>query len=380
MATTKIVLVGEGSAEPTSGFRLVQEYFKDENVTFYFGVRRSQEGLDQLNAANSRAVANFPGRGMKTLNCPVSICNLSTFAVHQAIASNRLTPDAVLIVATPPDTNGIRSVGTANGPISTALNSAKLVFVEEYPDLQIAKGAPTIRPEQVVKVIPHQPAAFTALSRRPDEADYTIAKHIALLIPNGAAVQMGVGGIIDALSEVLCDKRNLKSISGAIGSAVRRLDEQGNLDPNHNIYGSALVGDDDLINWATDHPKVNLLGSNEIHNPKWISKTPQFHSINVGISVDLAGNINAESVGERKISGKGGSPNFSKGAHFSSNGLSIFALRTDKGTTLVDHISKPTVQGQFVDCLVTEQGSVILKGKTPEERANLIKSIFINQP
>lgn len=376
MTSTKIVLVGEGSAEPTSGFRLVQDYFKDENISFYFGVRRSTEGLEQLATANTTVVANFPGRGMKTLTCPVSVCNLSSFAVHRAIMTKRLIPDAVLVVASPPDANGVRSVGTANGPIAEALKNAKMIFIEEYPDLQIAKGAPTIQPEQVTQVIPHQPAAFAALSRTPDKADYVIAKHIAALIPNGATIQMGVGGIIDALSEVLCDKRDLKSISGALGTAVRRLEEQGNLDPDHKIYGSALVGDEDLIKWAATHENVELLGSQKIHNPKWLSKRPFFHSINIGISVDLAGNINAENIGERQISGKGGSPNFSKGAHFSQNGLSIFALRTDKGTTLVEHISKPTVHGQFVDCLITEKGSVILKGKSAADRARLIKSIF----
>ena len=73
---------------------------------------------------------------------------------------------------------------------------------------------------------------------------------------------------------------------------------------------------------------------------------------------------------------KAAPPTLAKGAHLSEKGLSIFALRTDKGAALVDHIKKPTVHAKFVDCLVTEKGVAILKGKNTAERAHLIKSIF----
>ena len=376
MNSTKIILVGEGTAEPTTGFQLARNFFPNDNVTFYFGVRRTTEGLEQLDMPDTQVVANFPGRGMRDITCPVSVCSLSSYAVHRAIISGRLKPDAVLVVATPPDDNGIRSIGTANGPIAAALKKAPVIFIEEFSELKVIPGAPTIPDDREIQVISHKPAAFTALSRRPDEADIIIARHIASLIPDGAAIQLGVGGIIEALSQTLVNKKNLISISGAIGSAIRQLDEQGSLNPHHKIYGSSLVGDDELIQWAEIHPHVELLPSDKIHNPRWLAQTPHFYSINIAISADLGGNINAETIAGRHISGKGGSPSFSKGAHLSQNGLSIFALRTDKGNTLVDHIEKPTVHAQFVDCLVTEKGVAILKGKSSEERATLIKSIF----
>ena len=206
MKTVKTILVGEGTAEPTTGFHLARQYFKDDEVVFYFGVRRSSQGLDQLDRPSTRVVANFPGRGMRGISCPVSNCPLSSYAVHRAIATGRFKPDAALVVATPPDANGARSIGTANGPIATALKNTPLIFVEEYPGLNVVAGAPIIPADSKVLVIPHKPAAFTSLSRPPEQADFLIAEHISSLIPDHATIQLGVGGIIDALSQTLAGK------------------------------------------------------------------------------------------------------------------------------------------------------------------------------
>lgn len=378
MKNTKNIFVGEGTYEPTTGFQLARDYFRGHELTFYFGVRRSAEGLEQLNKAGTHIVANFPGRGMKGLDCPLSVCNLSTYAVNQAIRTGRVQPDAALVVASPPDAMGRRSVGTANGPVAAALEKAPVIFVEEYPEIQIVKGAPFIPADKEIHVISHRAPAYSALSRAPEATDYAIAKNIASLIPDGAAVQLGVGGIIEALADSLSSKKHLRSISGAIGSAIKRLDDHSNLNPEHPIYGSAIVGDDELIRWAATHHQVELLPSDKIHKPNWIASHEPFFSINIGISVDHCGNINAEQIGEKKISGKGGSPNFSKGAHMSKEGMSIFALRSDKGVGLVEKISKPTVQARYVDCIVTEKGIAVLKEKNELERKQLLEQLFLN--
>jgi acyl-CoA hydrolase len=371
------IFVGEGTAEPTTGFTYCRELFQPDPVQFYFGVRRTSEGLQQLENEGIGITANFPGRGMAALSTPLDICNLSTYSVSRVIETGRLQPDAVLLVATPPDSNGVRTVGTANGPIQAAIDQAPLIIVEEYPELPVVAGAATIPADKPVQVIPHQPAEFAALSRAPADIDIACADHIAQLIPDGSAIQLGVGGIIEALAERLTSKKMLRSVSGAVGSAVRKLYKSGCLAPNSEILGSAIVGDDELIHWASDTPRVRLLPSHLIHNPRWIAQIPNFHSVNVALSVDRKGNVNAESIGDRKVSGKGGSPNFSQGAHCSEGGLSIFAFRTDKSNPLVDTIEKPTVRWNHVDCLATEKGTIILKGKNESERAALIESLFL---
>lgn len=369
------VLVGEGTAEPTTGFSYVEQLFAPHPVIFYFGVRRTTDGLDTLQGEHTRAVANFPGRGMAGLSVPVTPCNLSTFAVSRAIATGRLQPDAVLIVATPPDASGNRSAGTANGPIQAAIDRAPLIIVEEHPDLPVIRGAATIPAGKKTLVIGHREAAFAALTRPPAALDFTCAEHIAPLIPHGAALQLGVGGIIDALSQTLAQHRQLRSISGAIGGSVRTLWEQNCLNPAADILGSAIVGDDALVQWAASNPNVGLLPSAQIHNPAWISRIDQFHSVNVGLTIDREGNINAESIGSRMISGRGGSPNFSKGASLSPGGKSIVAIRTDRGGALVEKIRRPTIPALYVDFLVTERGAAELRGKTIAERRRLIEQL-----
>ncbi|MEZ5481585.1 MAG: hypothetical protein R3E73_05225 [Porticoccaceae bacterium] len=139
---TKRILVGEGSAEPTVGFDFARQMFSPDSVEFFFGVRRSSEGLNQLNTPGVSVVANFPGRGMKGLTTPPQNCNLSAFRISRVLDSGRLQADALLVVATPPNAKGERSLGTANGPLQSAIDNAPLIIVEEWEELLLFPARP----------------------------------------------------------------------------------------------------------------------------------------------------------------------------------------------------------------------------------------------
>jgi acyl-CoA hydrolase len=374
--TIKRILVGEGSAEPTVGFSTVLQKFSPDPVEFFFGVRRSPEGLKELNRGDISVVANFPGRGMKELNHPPRPCQLSAYGITRMLDRQKLRPDALLCVATPPDHQGIRSLGTANGPLQCAIDHAPLIIVEEWADLPVIPGAATIPADKPVEIISHMPAAFAPLSRPASKEDYACAAHIASLIPDNIPLQIGVGGIIEALADCLKPRRGLRVITGAVGSTVKTLHEQGCLAPDADILGTAMVGDDDIMQWAVNTPNLRLMSSREIHNPQWLASMPGFHSINIALSVDLQGNVNAESVGSKLVSGKGGSPNFAEGASLSEGGHAIVALRADRDNSLVKKIPRPTIPGHQVSYLVTENGVADLRGKSATERAEVIQNLF----
>jgi acetyl-CoA hydrolase len=376
MMSPRKVLVGEGSAEPTSGFGQIIEYFKNDRIEFYFGVRRSPEGLEALNTPEIGVVANFPGRGMKRLTRSPALCSLSAYNISRIIDSGRLKPDAMLVVASAPDALGRRSLGTANGPLQSAIDHAPLIFVEEWRDLPIIRGAATIPADKKVIVLPHQPAAFAPLSRPPEDLDFACAENIASLLRDDLPLQIGVGGIIEALGIFLEKKRNLRIITGAVGTTIKQLHQAGTLDNNHDILGTALVGDDELVKWATSTPNLRLMPSRQIHNPRWLAQIPGFHSINIGLSIDLQGNVNAESVGEKRVSGKGGSPDFARGSYLSHGGQAIVALRTDRGNCLVDRIVKPTIPGSQLSYIVTEKGIVDLREKNQQDLAAIIERLI----
>lgn len=373
---TRNILVGEGSAEPTSGFAYARALFPSEKVRFYFGVRRCPDGLDVLESRDIEVVANFPGRGMAGLQEKLIPCPYSSHQVTRAIDTGRLIPDAVLVVASPPDEHGVRSLGTANGPLQSAIDKAPMVIVEECPDLPLIKGAAIIPTGKVTHVVPHKSAPFVSLSRPPAELDIVCAKHIASLLADDIYVQLGVGGIVEALADALSGRTGLKIVSGAVGATIRTLQERGCLDPDAPIYGSALVGDDDLVAWAQKTPTVTLQSSRILHNPAWLAGLPKFYSVNIGLSVDLQGNVNAERIKGRHVSGKGGSPNFACGAYHSKGGHAIVALRTDRGDCLENKILRPTIPGRHISFIVTERGIADLRGKEGIHRANTIQNLF----
>ncbi|MEZ5481586.1 MAG: acetyl-CoA hydrolase/transferase C-terminal domain-containing protein [Porticoccaceae bacterium] len=218
------------------------------------------------------------------------------------------------------------------------------------------------------------------MSRPPTELDYACAEHIATLIDDNTPIQIGVGGIIEALSDQLKTRRNLRIISGAVGETIRKLHNFGCLSPSENILGTALVGDADIIEWAKTTANLRLMSSREIHNPKWLAKIANFHSLNIALSVDLEGNVNAESIGERQISGKGGSPNFAQGAALSPGGHAIVALRGDRENSLVDKIDRPTIPGSHISYIVCENGIADLRNKSLEEKAVALKKLFKQSP
>ena len=375
MSSVKRVLVGEGSAEPTVGFERVRQYFSPAPVEFFFGVRRCSEGLDILGRPGVTAVANFPGRGMADYADKLSTCNLSAYNISRAIDTGRLAPDAALVVASPPDAEGNRSLGTANGPLQSVLDAAPLIFVEEDAGLTVLPGAATIVANKAVQVIPHVRPEFAALSRPPKERDHACARHIASLIQDGMPLQIGVGGIIEALADELLTRRNLSIYTGAVGDSLRKLHVNGCLAKDRPILGSAMVGDESIMEWAASSGKVHMASSRRIHNPRWLARLSGFHSINICLSVDLAGNINSETIGNKKISGKGGSPDFAKGAYRSPGGHAIVALQARDGA-LVERISKPSINGHWVSYIVTENGIADLRGKAGIQRAKAIEKIF----
>jgi len=158
-------------------------------------------------------------------------------------------------------------------------------------------------------------------------------------------------------------------VTGALGQTARALHEGGCLAPGAPLLATALVGDADLIAWAARTPQVQLASSRTLHAPRWLARLPRFWSVNVAISVDLAGNANAEWVGSRRVSGRGGAPDFARGARCSPGGGAVVVMRADRGTALVERVSAPSIPAADVGLIVCERGVADLRGKTPAQRA-----------
>ena len=372
----KLVLLGEGTGEPSAGIDLVPSLLDDPEITYFVGVRRSPDGLDALARPGARIVTSMPGRGLARFRESLAYRRLSSFGLQRGFAAQCLAPDVAVVVASPPDGQGFRTLGTVNGHLQAALNASRQIIVEEDPGLPILPGSARVDPARIALVTAHRPLPYQALSRAPDAIDYRIAEHVAALIGTGVTLQLGVGGAIEALGEALKPHGGFRIITGAVGASALHLEKSGKLASDAPILASALVGDEEVIAWASSHKTLRLLGSDKIHNPRWLARTPQLWSITVGISVDHAGNINSEYAGNRLVSGRGGAPNFAVGAHASPGGGVIVLIRGDRPENLARHIARPTISGRNVDFVVSENGIADLRDAQGDNRRRRLENIF----
>ena len=226
-----------------------------------------------------------------------------------------------------------------------------------------------------------------------DETDRRIAGYIADLVPDGACVQFGLGGLANAVGECLADagKKDLGIQSEVLSNCVVTLMEKGVINnsrkqtcPGRSV-GAYFVGDKALWDFARDNPAFSFKEIDWVNDPRNIARNDRVVSVNNAMEIDLTGQVNAESVGPRQDSGTGGQLEWVLGAQWSREGKSIIALRSsyrDKQGTLHSKIVPQMAPGSIittprtcVQYVVTEYGVADLRYKSTLERAKALIAI-----
>lgn len=226
-----------------------------------------------------------------------------------------------------------------------------------------------------------------------DETDRRIAGYIADLVPDGACVQFGLGGLANAVGECLADagKKDLGIQSEVLSNCVVTLMEKGVINnsrkqtcPGRSV-GAYFVGDKALWDFARDNPAFSFKEIDWVNDPRNIARNDRVVSVNNAMEIDLTGQVNAESVGPRQYSGTGGQLEWVLGAQWSREGKSIIALRSsyrDKQGTLHSKIVPQMAPGSIittprtcVQYVVTEYGVADLRYKSTLERAKALIAI-----
>ena len=226
-----------------------------------------------------------------------------------------------------------------------------------------------------------------------DETDRRIAGYIADLVPDGACVQFGLGGLANAVGECLADagKKDLGIQTEELSNCVVTLMEKGVINnsrkqtcPGRSV-GAYFVGDKALWDFARDNPAFSFKEIDWVNDPRNIARNDRVVSVNNAMEIDLTGQVNAESVGPRQYSGTGGQLEWVLGAQWSREGKSIIALRSsyrDKQGTLHSKIVPQMAPGSIittprtcVQYVVTEYGVADLRYKSTLERAKALIAI-----
>ena len=294
--------------------------------------------------------------------------------------------DVAFVQVSLPDAEGNHSFGLISDFVQSMIAKARVVIAEVNERVPFTYGdavLPASRIDCAVRVdrMPVEVAAAPI-----GEGDIAIAKTVAGYIEDGAVIQVGIGGVPDAVLRLLRDRRDLGVHSGMIGDGLVDLVEAGvitnkhkPIDPGVCITG-ALIGTRRLFEFVDRNPQIGMRASSYTHAEAVLSRLPRLVTINSAIEVDLTGQVNAEQSGAQYLGGTGGQVDYVRAGSRSPGGRSIIALpATAKGgkvSRITTTLSGPvTTARSDVDVIVTEFGAAELKGQTLAERARRLVAV-----
>ncbi len=308
-----------------------------------------------------------------------------------------LRTDVAMIQVTPMDEHGNFNFGVSTSHLSEMLATAKTVIVEVNKNMPWVNGLNgseiNIRDVDIVVEGNNPPVAAMGAAGEPTEVDKAVAKLIVEQIPDGACLQLGIGGMPNAVGSMIAQS-DLKDLSVHtemyvdsfvdIAEAGKITGRRKPFDCGRQVFAFA-AGSEKLYQYINRNPEVCGAPVDYTNDVRIISKFDNFISINNAINLDLFGQVNAESAGIKHISGTGGQLDFVMGAYLSNGGKSFICMSstmTDKKGNRISRILPTLQEGTIatdprssIDYLVTEYGMVNLKGATTWERAERIISI-----
>lgn len=295
---------------------------------------------------------------------------------------------------TPPDENGFmcRSNFASFLDLETIRN-ADYVIVEVNSHMpRLVAPDFKIHVSEVDRIIEHHEPIFEVPNIEISDAEKTMAGYIADMIPNGSTVQLGFGGLPNAIGYNLVNKKDLSIYSEVATPAMKTLVEAGVINGSNRsfhkgrkVVAGFCVGTNDFYNYVQNNGdfEFNLIG--EINNPLNIAKNDNLVAINNALMLDLTGQVASESIGAKQYSGTGGQVQFIWGAKFAKNGKNILAINatfTDKDGNLRSKIMPTfpentvvTTSRNDVEYVVTEFGVAHLRYKSIMDRAKALINI-----
>ncbi|MDB5481318.1 MAG: Acyl-CoA hydrolase [Caulobacteraceae bacterium] len=288
--------------------------------------------------------------------------------------------DLAIFQVTPPDGAGLCSFGPLSDFPGLIWPRARrrLAFVDHQ--LPRARRGPTIPFAAIDVAVEADGPIILGDDGEPGAAELgVIAARIAALIPDGAAIQTGIGGAPAATVGRLTDRRGLVVRSGMVTQGYRVLDEAGALDPAADHVTGLALGSADFTRWAAE--RFIFADATVTHGATVLAATPRLFALNSALEVDLFGQANLEWRGGRLASGLGGAPDFAAAARRSEGGRAVLALpSTAKGGALsriVARLAAPTVSipRDDTDLVITEHGVADLRGTGLDDRAEALIAV-----
>ena len=387
-------IVAQGSTSvPNVLFRALTERaaeLRDVKIIVGFGVcpddapYAKPEYIDSFRAL-SIFVPNYLRRAMKEGVADTIPCFLGE--VPFLFRSGQVPVDVAFLNVSEPDENGYCSYGISADIAYSAVECARVVIAQVNKYMPRTFGDPVIHVSKISAMCRGDEPLMEVPTPVPNEIETKIGRYIAEQIPDGATLQIGVGGIPNAVINALSGHKHLGLHTEAITDGVLPLIERGIIDNSQKaLYpgksvGSLILGSRHLYDYIDGNEDFVIRDVAWTNDPQNIRQNPRAMAINSAVEVDLTGQICADSIGETVISGVGGQHDFMYGAALSEGGKCFIALpsTTAKGQSkIVSHLQlgagvvTTRFQTQYV---ATEYGIVYLRNLPLAERAKALISI-----
>ncbi len=296
--------------------------------------------------------------------------------------------DAVCVEVAPMDRHGYFSLALNGSYIDAMLDKTKRIFLEVNDRQPRGLCGSLIHISQVDAIVEYNHDLPVLPPVQLDEVSKTIGGLIAERIPDGACLQLGIGAIPDATGMALKSKHDLGIHTEMFTDSMVELIECGAVNNSKKqIHRGKTVttfafGSQRIYDYIDDNPAVEILPVEYVNDPDVICQNDNMISINAAVEVDLFGQVCAESVGTKHMSGSGGQIDYVRGACQSRGGKSFIAFTsTAKGGTIskIKPILTPgavvTTSKNDVDYIVTEYGVAHMRGRSLGERARQLIAI-----
>ena len=293
--------------------------------------------------------------------------------------------DVTLIRVSPADDDGFHSLGPTASYAPAAMRSSSVVIAEVDPAVPRTFGASVHRSEITALVESELPMPEYHMATSDPVSD-AIARRVLELLPSRPTLQLGIGSIPEALTTCLAEAdlgplRFVGMVTDAIAGLADRLDTTGRY-PDPAVLAAEVMGTRVVMDFVHENPLVGVRDSTISQHPLVLGGRERLVSVNTAVEVDLTGQVNAESVRGRQISGIGGSIDFAETALHSPGGLRILAISSTTPDGRHSRIVPAIAPGApvthtrtSIDLVVTEHGIADLRGRTLGERRDALLAI-----
>jgi len=304
------------------------------------------------------------------------------------IQRDLIPADVVFSMASPMDEHGNFALSLAADYTMAAIRKARVVVLEVNPNVPVAHGDCIVHLSQVTAIVENDEPVIEVGLPAIGAVQQAIGKHVADMIEDGSTLQIGYGGIPDAVVQQLTSKRDLGVHTEMIGDGILKLVECGAVNNSRKTFmpgkmvATFALGSRKLYDFMHRNPMLEMHPVSFTNDPYLAGQNDKLVAINASLQVDLLGQCGSESLAHLPYSGTGGQVDFVRAANRSNGGKAFIVLPSTAKEGAISRIVPTLTPGTHVttgkndvNYVVTEYGVAQLRGKSARQRAEALIGI-----